>query len=195
MGKLLAHYELYKKIMDIPGDIIECGVYKGASFMRWASFRNLLETNDARKLYGFDAFGRFPKTGLTSSRDVKFADEFDDGGGVGISEGLLSDLMVAKNFTNFELIKGNVVETVKTFLENNPNLKVSLLHLDMDVYDPTKFALEMFSKHMSRGGIIALDDYLSVEGATRATDEFVLKTNLKVKELSHVNVSYYLEMT
>jgi len=43
-GKFLAHYELYKKIVDLPGAVVECGIFKGNSFYRLAHFRDLLES-------------------------------------------------------------------------------------------------------------------------------------------------------
>ena len=59
--KLLDHYEVYNKILDIKGDIIECGVFKGASLIRFLTFRDLIEKKDKRKIIGFDAFGKFPR--------------------------------------------------------------------------------------------------------------------------------------
>ena len=44
-GKFIAHYELYKKIIGLPGAVIECGLFKGNSFFRLAHFRDLLESN------------------------------------------------------------------------------------------------------------------------------------------------------
>ena len=41
ISKILAHYELYKKVIDLPGEIVECGIFKGASFARFAMFREL----------------------------------------------------------------------------------------------------------------------------------------------------------
>ncbi len=61
LGKLLAHFELYKSITGLPGHIVECGVYKGASLVRFASFRQLLESPHSRKIVGFDTFGTFPR--------------------------------------------------------------------------------------------------------------------------------------
>lgn len=62
-SKFIAHYELYKMIKDIPGEIVEFGVFKGASLIRWATFRELLETSFSRKIIGFDVFGKFPRQG------------------------------------------------------------------------------------------------------------------------------------
>jgi len=52
--------------------------------------------------------------------------------------------------------------------------------LDLDTYEPTKYALNKFSKMMTKGGIILIDDYSIVYGATKAIDEF-LKKNKKLK--------------
>ena len=61
MGNILAHYELYKKIVEIPGDVIELGVFKGGGIIQFATFRELLENERSRKIIGFDACGeRYP---------------------------------------------------------------------------------------------------------------------------------------
>ena len=61
IGKLIAHYELFKMVKDLPGEIIECGVFKGSSLIRFVTFRNLFEKENLRKVVGFDAFGKFPE--------------------------------------------------------------------------------------------------------------------------------------
>jgi hypothetical protein len=63
LPKMLAHYELYTSIIDLPGHVVECGVFKAASFIRFATFREILESPHSRKLIGFDAFGKFPEQG------------------------------------------------------------------------------------------------------------------------------------
>ena len=62
-GNFMAHYELYKKIIRLPGDVVELGVFKGNSLIQFATFRNLLENDNSRKIVGFDAFGEFPVDG------------------------------------------------------------------------------------------------------------------------------------
>ena len=59
IGKLLSQYEIYKKIIDLPGCIIECGVFKGSSAARLLSFRKILENDFSREFYGFDTFKNF----------------------------------------------------------------------------------------------------------------------------------------
>ncbi len=185
MGKLLAHYELYKKSMGVAGDIVECGVYKGASLMRFATFRDLLEHQKSRKIIGFDIFGRFPKTGNTE--DDKFIEKFELGGGTGITKELLEKFMSEKQFYNFELIKGNIMETLPAYTTSHPELKISLLHIDVDVYNATKQCLESLYEHVVPNGVIIFDDYACVDGATKAIDDF-FKDN---KSFCAMKLPYY----
>jgi len=62
LTRLLALYELFKKVVNVKGSVIECGVYRGFGLMAWANFSAILEpTNLTRRIYGFDTF-----TGLVS---------------------------------------------------------------------------------------------------------------------------------
>ena len=62
ISKLLAHYELYKLTSEIPGAIVECGVFKGSSLSRFAMFRELFGNPYSKKIIAFDIFGKFPTT-------------------------------------------------------------------------------------------------------------------------------------
>lgn len=169
LSKLISHWELFKTIKDIPGDIVELGVYKMSSFLRWCSFREINENQYARKIIGFDVFGPFPKVG--SDNDIAFADDHDSQGFLSFDDAL--KVIEYKKFHNLELIPGDVQVTLPEYISNNPHLKLSLCHLDLDVYQPTKIALELLWNRISIGGILILDDYASVEGANNAIDEFM----------------------
>ena len=55
--RFLAHYELYKKVSNLPGSIVELGVYKGASLFSFAHFLEIFHPGDrSRKVIGFDSF-------------------------------------------------------------------------------------------------------------------------------------------
>jgi hypothetical protein len=56
------------------------------------------------------------------------------------------------------LFKGDVVATIPPFLEQHPHLVVSLLFLDMDLYEPTKAALQHFVPRMPRGALLVFDE-------------------------------------
>lgn len=77
------------------------------------------------------------------------------------------------------LIEGDIMETLPKFLEDNPGLKISLLHFDMDLYKPTKFALELLYPLVVKGGVICFDEYglIPWQGETKAVDEYFESIN------------------
>jgi hypothetical protein len=171
--KMLAHYELYKLIVNLPGQIVECGVFKGASFTRFCTFREILESPFSRKIIGFDMFGKFPVPDEVD--DAHFVAKFEQSAGYGLSDDELAGFLHNKGIVNFELIKGNVLETLDDYLQNHPELKIALLHIDVDVYKPTVHILDRLYERMVPGGIIMFDDYATVAGETRAVDDFLVE--------------------
>lgn len=190
IAKFIYHYEIYKKIVNIPGDVLEFGVFKGASFSRFLSFRKILENDDSRIIVGFDDFGAFTAKG--KKEDVSFAKNFTKILGPGANYIKLKDNFEKNGYTNFELIKGDVIKTLPNYLKKNSGAKIALLHLDLDVYRPTKFVINNLYKRMSKGGIILVDDYAEIAGATNAIDEFFEKKNLKIEKMSFYKRPSYI---
>ncbi|HLZ41046.1 MAG TPA: TylF/MycF/NovP-related O-methyltransferase [Candidatus Sulfotelmatobacter sp.] len=189
LAKMLAHYELYKMIVSIPGHVVECGVYKGASLVRFATFREILESPYSRKIVGFDAFGRFPQDGEDAANQA-FIERFSAAGGDGISRESFLDVLAHKGFENVELIEGDICSTVPRYVTQHSELKIALLHVDVDVYRPTQVVLDHMFDRIVPGGLLVLDDYGTVPGETQAVDEFLhqRKSGLKIEKLpiSHV---------
>jgi Macrocin-O-methyltransferase (TylF) len=193
LSKLLAHYELYKMIVNLPGQVVECGVYKGASLLRFATFREILESPYSRKIIGFDAYGRFPEEEENAS-DKAFIQRFVEAGGEGISRDCLLEVLCHKGIENIELIQGDVCSTVPEYVRDHPELKISLLHVDVDVYRPTKVVLEQLFDRVVPGGVIVLDDYGTVSGETQAVDEFLrdLGREVLIQKLPISHVPAYI---
>ena len=175
LSKMLAQYELYKTIVGLPGHIVECGVYKGASFLRLATFREILESPHSRKIIGFDAFGRFPEA-MADQNDRDFIGQFSAEGGDGISRSSFIEVLSHKGFENFELIEGDICSTVPEYVVDHPELKIALLHIDVDVYQPARVILDQLFDRVVRHGLVVLDDYGVVAGETLAVDEFLQRT-------------------
>ena len=195
LNKLLAHYELYKQIVDLPGHIFELGVYKGASLIRFATFRNALENDFSRKIVGFDAFGKFPKEGLALAEDLNFIDEFEEEAGDGLGHQTITDILAKKQFSNIVLEKGNVFETLPLHLAKFPETRIALLHLDMDVKEPTEFALDQLFHRVVPNGLIVFDDYNAAPGASDVFDVFVRKHKLKIEKLPFYHVPAFVRKT
>ena len=189
--KMLAHYELYKSIINLPGQVVECGVFKGASFSRFCTFRDVLESPYSRKIIGFDMFGKFPVPEETD--DAHFVEKFEQSAGDGISADELSHYLDNKGIVNFELIKGNILSTLDDYLLHHPELKIALLHVDVDVYKPTVHILDRLYERMVPGGIILFDDYATVAGETKAVDEFLTKKKLKIEKLSISHIPCFVK--
>ena len=191
IANLINHYEIYKKIISLPGDIVECGVFKGISLTRFLTFREILENYNSRKIYGFDVFGKFPKA--KNQGDKSWVKKWEKNAGDGSDVKELNNILLDKKFSNFELVKGDVKKTIPNLIKQHPGLKISLLHLDMDIYEPTKFTLNKLFPYVVKGGIILLDDYNEVFGATKATDEFLkLNKGLKITKLNFYRKPSYI---
>ena len=191
IGKFLNHLEIYKKLSNIEGEILEFGVYKGTSFVRLISFRDLLESKFSRKVIGFDMFGKFPNK-LSLKSDLEFVEKFESEGGYGISQKDLSHFLAKKNTENFELIAGDITKTLPVFIKNNPDIKIAMIHIDVDVYEPTKLILESLWDKVVKGGVVMLDDYETVEGETIAVNEFFADKDVVISKPPFYHIPSYI---
>jgi hypothetical protein len=184
LTRFLAHYELFKQIVDLPGVIVDLGVYRGSSTFTWAKLCEIFCPTDVRKVvYGFDTFEGFPA--LTSEDGQPDAGQDVQPGGYCGGPGIESDLRQAAaamdqdrhlaHRPRIEFVKGDVSETIPAFLARKGNgLRIALLNLDVDLYAPTRVALEHFVPRMVPGGIIVLDEYAvdTFGGESKAVDEY-----------------------
>jgi len=161
--RFAALYELFKLTLPVKGSIVECGVFRGSSFMTFAQLSAALEpTNLTRRVYGFDSFGGFPSV---SEQDRPLQTGAAPGDLAADSYDELSELLDIYDTDRFlghipkaQLIRGDVTKTVPEFVADNPHLVVSLLFLDLDLYEPTAVALREFLPRMPKGAVLALDE-------------------------------------
>ena len=192
IGKLLAHYELYKLVKHLPGSLIECGVYKGASLARFAMFRHLYEKNHLRKIIAFDTFDTFPETSF--EEDILLRENFiNDSGNQSISKDQMLKILEDKNCNdNVELINGDICQTVPEFVENNPDLKIALLNLDVDIYEPSVVILEHLFPLIIKEGVLILDDYGTFPGETKAVDDYFKGQSIKIQKFPFCKTPRYI---
>lgn len=163
LKRFLALYEIFKLILPVKGSIVECGVFKGFGVMSWAKLSAMLEPeNLTRRIYGFDTFAGFPNV---HEKDATTVAEVVEGGLFADSYDELRELTEQYDRDRFlghvdkvHLAKGDVVQTIPPFLEAHPHLVVSLLFLDMDLYEPTRSAIRHFLPRMPKGAVIAFDE-------------------------------------
>jgi hypothetical protein len=191
--RFLAKYELMKLIQTIPGAVVEMGVCSGNGLMSLIHSHNTLQpTYRYREFYGFDTFDGFPEVHKNDISDV----QWKKGDFANNSYDRLTEIINIHNSyyyipTNFKLIKGDVNETVPLFIENNKHILISLLYLDLDIYEPTKTALKYFLPRMAKGSVIAFDElnYKSFPGETIAVLE-ELGTKYRFVNLLNSHINY-----
>lgn len=191
LKRFLAMYELFKLILPVKGSIIECGVFRGFSLMSWAKLSSILEPeNLTRRIYGFDTFNGFPSI---SNKDVTGGGIAEVGDFQTSSYDELKSLIELYDKDRFlghipkvELVRGDVASTIPDFIANNQHLLISLLFIDLDLYEPTKVALNNFLPRMPKGSIVAFDELDNPiwPGETEALLETMQCTRLSLQRFS-----------
>lgn len=182
MGRFLAHYELFKNIIDLPGCVVELGVYRGPSLLTWAKLMETFCPGDRKRMiYGFDSFQGLQNFTL---QDGKPVENFGKTVGGYSANDVVDEITELVNICNddsmisgvprCQLVIGDIKDTLPRFLEENPGLRISLLHFDMDLYEPTKIGLELLYPLVVKGGVVIFDEYgvIPWQGESNAVDEY-----------------------
>ena len=176
---MFALYDAVRYIVrnDIPGDIVECGVWRGGSALLAAL--TLRELGVKRPIWLYDTFdGKTAPTEKDIDREGQSAsayiEEYGDAG-----KWCYADLNDVRNtfasygFNNEDVhfVQGDVLQSLP---ETHPR-NVSLLRLDTDWYASTKIELEILYPRLSQYGILIVDDYGYWAGSRAAVDEYFEK--------------------
>jgi len=183
LKRFLAHAELFRKTLDVPGDIAEVGVFRGAGLFTWANLLEAYCIGDRTKMVvGFDNWSGF--SGLAPEDGPELEELQKKAGGFSPGEHFAELESAIKIFDNdrfvpwkprIQLVHGEIEQTVPQFVANNPGVRFSLIHMDCDLYRPTKAAIEALWPRLSRGGLMLLDEYgiRDWPGETKAVDELL----------------------
>ncbi|NDB36190.1 MAG: hypothetical protein EB023_12825 [Flavobacteriia bacterium] len=181
-AKLL--WKLCRQAIDrnVPGDFVECGVWKGGS----AGIMATAAKNSTKKVHLYDSFEGLPEPlPIDGSEAIQYS--------YGASQGRLKttgkcvgSLADVKNLMDCKLhiSKSSIVYHVGWFqktLTPWPTESISILRLDGDWYESTKICLENLYPALSRGGAVLMDDYFCWEGCRKACDEYREQHNITAK--------------
>lgn len=186
LRKFLVKHNLFKETLDVPGHIVELGVFKGAGFAQLLKLREIYIPGTEKKVYGFDFFENIDLSGQTLNDNLtmeKFYNERDLNTKDGVSKHVLNNLYKKMNLSYgsrnikdepFKLIDGDVLKTIPEFLKQNTGFRISFLLFDMDMYKPTLESLNLLYDKVVRGGVIIFDEYGCDEwGESDAVDEWL----------------------
>ncbi|MEU2457049.1 TylF/MycF/NovP-related O-methyltransferase [Streptomyces sp. NPDC012473] len=164
----------------IPGDIVECGVWRGGSMQACAKTLLSLGETD-RDLYLFDTYeGMTPPTAEDLRRDGRPARELLDAQGKDRpiwAVASLEDVQAGFERVPYpkdrvHYVRGKVEDTLP---ERAPE-QISILRLDTDWYASTKHELHHLYGRLVSGGVLLIDDYGYWQGSRQAVDEFLEET-------------------
>jgi hypothetical protein len=166
-----------RALRDVPGDVAECGLRFGKS----TAFMLAADRPD-RTYCLFDSF-----EGLSAPRTEDFME------GEGKAHWQKADLSVPEDVVRANLAGfANALEFYKGWIPTRfaevAGRSFALLHVDVDLYEPTRDALEFFWPRLSPGGMVVCDDYGSRKcpGAKRAFDEYFADGRGRLMELPTV---------
>jgi O-methyltransferase len=161
-------YELYSlcgQVENIDGDILEVGVWRGGSGMLLASIAEKMN----KKVYLADTFAGVVKS---SSKDATYNNkEHAD-----TSEAIVQNLASKLNLHNVIVLKGVFPEQTSNKLDS---IKLSFVHIDVDVYQSGLDVWNFIQPHLSKGSIIVFDDFgfITCSGVTQLVNELKSQTD------------------
>ena len=164
LARILFMDDLYRRIVDAPGVILELGVRWGQNLALFSALRTIYEPfNHNRKVIGFDTFAGFPSVHAKDGTDDIMRE-----GSYGLTEGYADYLDAVLDYheresprphiPKHELITGDAAVQLPEYLERNPQTIVALAYFDLDLYEPTKRCLEALRGHLTRGSVLAFDE-------------------------------------
>lgn len=189
ISEILALQDLYLKVLNVHGIIVEFGVRWGRHLSVFSALRAMHEPyNLYRKIVGFDTF-----TGFMNITAEDGASDRVHNGAMSVSphyEEHLSEILALheaeaplSHIRRFELRKGDAPVELAKYLELYPETLIALAYFDMDIYAPTKACLEMIKPHLPKGSVVAFDELLHPDfpGETRALKAVLDITKHKIQ--------------
>jgi hypothetical protein len=181
LSRILFMDEVYRRIVDVHGIVMEFGCRWGQNLALFESFRGLYEPyNHTRRIVGFDTFAGFASTSAADGSAAIIGE-----GSYAVTPGYEEYLAKVLDYheqespvshiRKYELVKGDAVETVEQYLERHPETIVALAYFDFDLYEPTKRCLTAIRDRLTKGSVLAFDELLSPEypGETLALKEVI----------------------
>ena len=183
---------MYKQIVGVTGCILEFGVQWGATLAQLISLRGMYEPyNNGRHIYGFDTFEGFVNT--SEDKDGTHLSDGDYRVYEGYEKKLEEILSLHEancplsHIRKYSLIKGDASLTSIKWLKDNPHAIVAMVIFDMDIYQPTKDALEAIIPRLTKGSVLVFDELncSRFPGETQALDKVLSINKVKLQNDAH----------
>lgn len=192
-NKLASKFFFLSLARNIPGDIVELGVFKGSGMAGWLKVGSSMQTN--RKVIGFDFFNQKDLIDSIKTMDGELMESlFNDRNfnPTGYKE-ILNILLTNMHFKNFELHQGDVFDTIPRYLAENPGFRISIVNFDLDTEAPTYFSLNQLWPRVVKNGILIFDEYgINEWTESDAVDRFISEKGLELIRTDYSSPSAYI---
>ncbi len=178
-GRLLAHYELFKKIKNIEGAIIKCGISAEEGFTRFAMFRDMVSNPEKQKMIAFQKSSSCFEEEV--SHDGEIILKVKTRNAPVSVDNIITTLIEKGQSQNIDFVPGSVCDTIPEYLIQNPELKISMLNIDLDEYESTMTALQFFYPRLVPGGILIIDNYFKNLDERKAIDNYFAPGSFHIK--------------
>jgi hypothetical protein len=191
LSRILYYDHVYRHVLDVPGVILEFGVQWGATLSLLTNLRGMHEPyNLYRRIIGFDTFEGFPSVGPEDGVAPALGDYSVPPEHVELLEEVLDIHESASPISHVrkhELVVGDVVQTLPVWLTDNPQAVVAMAIFDLDLYEPTREALQLIIPRLTRGSVLVFDELNSRDfpGETLALQEVLGLDRLRLHQYSH----------
>jgi hypothetical protein len=197
MSSVLTRIEMFQKILNVQGSIVECGVHKGNSLFLYYHLSTILEPfGFNRKIIGFDTFDGFRSLSDHDHSNLSQSDFSDTSVDMLSRMASLHDKNRAvPHIEKIELVEGDACETIPKYVEENPHLIIAMLYLDFDIYEPTSVALKELLPLVPKGGLVGFDEVNAKKwsGETVALKEHLSLSGISLQKFYYDPwVSYYI---
>lgn len=192
--KLVSKVFFLSKTIQIPGDILELGVFKGSGLVTWLKVLNAFKIENC-KVVGFDFFNEIELIKNIKSSDKNLMkDLFEKRNFSSVNyENSLKKIISEAGYNNFELVVGDVKNTVPKYVSKYPGFRARLVNFDLDTEEPTEVCLTHLWDRLVPGGIFIFDEYAVREWTeSNAVDKFLKKNNLQIHSTSFMFPSAYV---
>jgi hypothetical protein len=187
-SKLIAHYELFKKIAHLDGSIIKCGITAEEGFTRFAMFKQMAGAAIQQKMIAFQ------------KHTPLFEEEVNEFGTVTLkvknsklsTETIQEKLRESGINQEVQFVPGVVCDSIPEYLMENPELKIALLNIDLDDYSGAMTTLEFLYPRLVSGGILIVDNHYKHLSEYKAINDYFHPRKVQINNFSISRGPHYI---
>jgi len=162
--KFLVMNDLYRRILPLPGALLEFGTWRGQNLVLMENLRAIYEPfNKQRTIVGFDTFSGYPEEQRMAKKSIETHGGYQTKTDYPKYLAELLEVHEGNNAFghlrgNHRLVAGDVVQTAPKYFQDHPETLVAFAFFDIGPYEPTVAGLRAIKPHLLPGSVILFDE-------------------------------------